>query len=272
MLALLMTLATLVPGATAVPGSTGPTDPHRPAISALLSPVAVSVDSLIRGNGARVPTAAAATAAPASAAPASAAPASAAPASAARAAAARRTIALTFDDGPHPRYTAQVLDVLRRYHVKATFCIVGDNAARYPALVRRIRAEGHRLCNHTRNHANMSRLSSAAARKQIMTAQRQIRAAAGISPTVFRFPYGASNARVRAVVRDCGLRNLGWTVDTRDWERPAAHTITARVLRGARPGAVVLMHDGGGNRSHTVASLDSTIRQLKRKGYTFVLG
>ncbi|RZU53165.1 peptidoglycan/xylan/chitin deacetylase (PgdA/CDA1 family) [Krasilnikovia cinnamomea] len=236
MLALLMTLAMLVPGATAVPpGPAALTGASRRAV--IPAPV---------------------TAAPVTTAPAT--------------AAARKTIALTFDDGPHPRYTPQVLNLLRKYHVKATFCIVGDNAARYPALVRRIRAEGHRLCNHTRNHANMTRLSNSAARKQITTAQRQIRAAAGVSPTVFRFPYGASNARVRAVVRDCGLRNLRWTVDTKDWERPAARTITARVLRGARPGAVVLMHDGGGNRSRTVASLDSTIRQLKHKGYTFVLG
>ncbi|WP_412753685.1 polysaccharide deacetylase family protein [Krasilnikovia sp. M28-CT-15] len=239
MLALFMTLSMLVPGATVVPpGSTASTPASRRAVSAPHAPAAAGPVTAAQG----------------------------------RVHAARKTVALTFDDGPHPRYTPQVLNLLRKYHVKATFCIVGDNAARYPKLVRRIRAEGHRLCNHTRSHANMARLSNSAARRQITKAQQQIRAAAGVSPTVFRFPYGSSSARVRAIVRSCGLRNLGWTVDTRDWERPSARTITARVLRGARPGAVVLMHDGGGNRSHTVASLDSTIRQLQRKGYTFVLG
>ncbi|GAB1646235.1 polysaccharide deacetylase family protein [Krasilnikovia sp. MM14-A1259] len=227
-----MTLATLVPGATMV--ASGPTE------HAVATRQAITVAS--------------------------------APVAVPQAAAARKTIALTFDDGPSPRYTAKVLDTLRKYHIKATFCIVGDNAARYPSLVRRIRAEGHQLCNHSRNHANMARLSSAAARAEVTKAQQQIRAAAGVSPTVFRFPYGSSNARVRTIVRDNGLRILGWTVDTRDWERPPARTITARVLHGARPGAVVLMHDGGGNRSNTVASLDSTIRQLRSKGYTFVLG
>lgn len=184
----------------------------------------------------------------------------------------RKTIALTFDDGPHPRYTAGVLTALRRHRVKATFCIVGNNAATYPALTRRIHREGHRLCNHTRSHADMTRLSNAAARRQIRTAQKQIRAAAGVTPAVFRFPYGASTPRVRAIVRAQGLRNLRWHIDTRDWQRPAARTITARIVGNARPGAIVLMHDGGGNRSNTVASLDATIRRLKAKGYTFVPG
>ena len=75
----------------------------------------------------------------------------------------------------------------------------------------------------------------------------------------------------RAVVRSENLRILGWTVDTRDWSRPGTSTITSRAVKGARPGAVILMHDGGGNRSQTVASLNNTIRQLKAKGYTFVL-
>lgn len=191
----------------------------------------------------------------------------AAPASAA----ARRTVALTFDDGPSPAYTLRILDVLKRHRVKATFCVLGDKVVQHPKTARRIRKEGHRLCNHTRNHPDMARLSSKAARKQVLIAQWQIRKVTGVTPTTFRFPYGSSNKRVRAVVRSCQLRSLGWDVDTRDWERPSAKRITARIVGNVRPGSVVLMHDGGGNRSTTVASLDSTIRQLKRKGYTFVL-
>lgn len=186
-------------------------------------------------------------------------------------AAPRRTIALTFDDGPHPTYTVAVLAVLKKHRVKATFCMVGDQAVRYPRTARRVARAGHRICNHTRSHADMARLSSSAARRQVLTAQRQLRHVTGVTPTTFRFPYGSSNSRVRAVVRSCKLRNLGWDVDTRDWLRPSARTITARIVGNVRPGDVVLMHDGGGNRSTTVASLDATIRAMKRRGYTFVL-
>lgn len=186
-------------------------------------------------------------------------------------AAAVRTVALTFDDGPHPRYTPRVLDVLKRHRVRATFCVTGDNVGRYPHTTRRIRNEGHRICNHTRNHPDMATLSSAAARRQVLDTQRQVQRTTGVTPTTFRFPYGSSNARVRSVVRDCRLRILGWTVDTGDYLRPPARTITARVVGNVRPGAVVLMHDGGGDRTNTVNSLEQMIRQLKRKGYTFVV-
>jgi peptidoglycan/xylan/chitin deacetylase (PgdA/CDA1 family) len=183
---------------------------------------------------------------------------------------AARTVALTFDDGPS-RYTGQILDILKRNHVHATFCMLGDNAGRYRANARRVVAEGHRVCNHSRDHKNMTKLTSAKARAEVTQAQGQIRAAAGVTPKVFRFPYGASNARVRAVVRGTGLRSLGWNVDTRDWQRPPARTITARAVGHSHPGAVILMHDGGGDRTHTIASLDATIKQLRHKGYTFVL-
>jgi peptidoglycan/xylan/chitin deacetylase (PgdA/CDA1 family) len=130
----------------------------------------------------------------------------------------RWTVALTFDDGPS-QYTAGVLAVLARHHIKATFCMVGDQAARHPVVARRVARAGHRICNHTRHHSNMRLLSSKDARREISDAQRQIRAATGVTPTSFRFPYGASNARVRKLVKDAGLRNLRWNVDTRDRRR-----------------------------------------------------
>jgi peptidoglycan/xylan/chitin deacetylase (PgdA/CDA1 family) len=182
----------------------------------------------------------------------------------------RRTVALTFDDGPSP-YTQEVLTVLRHHRVTATFCMLGSQAARYPGVARRVARNGHRICNHSRDHADLRRLSPAAARREVTDAQRQIQAATGVTPKVFRFPYGASNARVRTIVRSAGLRDLRWNVDTRDWRKPLARTITARATARRRSGAVILMHDGGGDRSRTVASLDATIRTLKRKGYTFVV-
>ncbi|MEU4423790.1 polysaccharide deacetylase family protein [Actinoplanes sp. NPDC024001] len=182
----------------------------------------------------------------------------------------KRTVSLTFDDGPSP-YTPKILNILRRHRVKATFCLLGANVGDYRKTARRIVREGHRVCNHSRNHADFTTLSRSAARANVRKAQRKIRNVTGRSPKTFRFPYGASNSVTRAVVRGEGLRILGWTVDTRDWQGPPAAVITRRAVRDVRPGAVVLMHDGGGERGPTVASLDRTIRKLKAKGYTFVL-
>jgi len=181
-----------------------------------------------------------------------------------------RTVALTFDDGPS-RYTAQILAVLRRNHVRATFCVLGNNVKRHPAAARQLVREGHQLCNHTRDHANMARLSRAKARAEVTDTQREIHAATGVKPKIFRFPYGSSDAQSRKVVAGLHLRRLGWDVDPQDWRKPAARKITARIVAHAHPRCVVLMHDGGGDRSHTAASLDATIKQLRQRGYQFVL-
>jgi peptidoglycan-N-acetylglucosamine deacetylase len=180
-----------------------------------------------------------------------------------------RTVALTFDDGPSP-YTPAILAVLRRHHVQATFCMLGDEAQRYPALARRVVREGHQVCNHSRDHLDMARLSRKRARHEVVGAERQIRDAAGVAPTIFRFPYGSADRQARQVIRGYGMRALDWDVDPRDWSRPGASTITARIVQGVQHHSVVLLHDGGGDRSATVASLDATITSLKQRGYRFV--
>jgi peptidoglycan/xylan/chitin deacetylase (PgdA/CDA1 family) len=181
-----------------------------------------------------------------------------------------RTVALTFDDGPSPD-TLKILAVLRRNHVQATFCMVGVNVRRYPAIARRVRREGHQLCNHSRTHANLARLSRAGARAEVTGAQREIRAATAARPGLFRFPYGSSDAKSRKLVAGLHLRRLSWDVDPEDWRRPAPRRITARIVKHAHPRCVVLLHDGGGNRAGTAASLDATIRELRERGYRFVL-
>lgn len=180
-----------------------------------------------------------------------------------------KTVALTFDDGPSP-YTPAILDVLRREHVPATFCMVGDEARRYPAYARMVVRDGHQLCNHSRDHADLARVSASAARHEVTAGEREIRDAAGVAPRLFRFPYGSENRTARTAVDGYGLHPLRWDVDPRDWTRPAASTITGRILAQVRPGAVVLMHDGGGDRSHTADSLDATITGLRERGYRFV--
>jgi peptidoglycan-N-acetylglucosamine deacetylase len=180
-----------------------------------------------------------------------------------------RTVALTFDDGPSP-YTAGILAVLRRHGVPATFCMLGEQAQRYPTLARRVIDEGHMVCNHSRDHRDMARLAEKPARREVVSAERQIRDAAGVAPGQFRFPYGSSGALARRVVHGYGMRMLGWDVDPQDWKCPPAATITKRIVRHVRAGSIVLMHDGGGDRSRTVASLDATIRLLDKRGYRFV--
>jgi peptidoglycan/xylan/chitin deacetylase (PgdA/CDA1 family) len=176
---------------------------------------------------------------------------------------------LTFDDGPDPTYTPQVLDVLRAQGVRATFCLVGRYARARPDLVRRIRDEGHVLCNHTESHASLDRLTSAGVEAEIRGGATSIASAAGSSPTLFRLPYGATNAVVDDVINRMGLRLLGWNVDPSDYTRPGALEIHARVSARVRPGAIVGLHDGGGDRSQTVAALPLMIASLRDAGYTF---
>ncbi|HET6531647.1 MAG TPA: polysaccharide deacetylase family protein [Actinoplanes sp.] len=186
------------------------------------------------------------------------------------AAAPLKTVALTFDDGPS-RHTAPILDILYRHRVPATFCLLGDNAEAQPHLARRIAREGHQICNHSRSHPDLARASADRVRGEVAVAQWQITRATGVRPRTFRFPYGSSDARAERIVRRYGLRPLDWDVDPQDWTRPRSGTITARVVRQVRPGSVVLLHDGGGDRRHTVAALETIVGTLRAQGYRFVL-
>ena len=179
------------------------------------------------------------------------------------------SVFLTFDDGPDPTWTPQVLDVLRQYGVKATFCMVGRYARANPALVQRVVAEGHALCNHTQNHASLDTLSAAGVEAEISGATASIAAAGSGTPIVFRIPYGRGSPTVSAVAGKLGLPILGWNVDPSDYTRPGTDQIIARVSQAVRPGAIVLMHDGGGDRSQTVAALQKLIPALRGAGYSF---
>ncbi|MEU7906726.1 transglycosylase domain-containing protein [Actinoplanes sp. NPDC049118] len=181
-----------------------------------------------------------------------------------------RRLALTFDDGPSP-YTAQVLDLLAEQRVKATFCMVGEEVERYPELVRRVVAEGHQLCNHSWKHDDLGRVSAVAARDDIIRTNEAIAAAAPGAPVpYFRAPYGSwgSSAKVGS---DLGQTPLGWVVDPDDWLLPGADVIADRIEKQLRPRAIVLIHDGGGEREQTVAALTKLIPKLKRDGWRFDL-
>jgi peptidoglycan-N-acetylglucosamine deacetylase len=176
---------------------------------------------------------------------------------------------LTFDDGPSTPYTAQILKILRAYGARATFFEIGRNVARYPSLTRRVYQMGNSVQNHTWSHPDLRHVSSAAFRTQVQKTDRYIRAQTGYVPRCLRPPYGATNKLVSRRAAALGKSIRVWTIDTRDWSRPGTSVIVRRALANVHSGSVILMHDGGGNRSQTVAALPKILRTLKARGYGF---
>ncbi|MBV9011706.1 MAG: polysaccharide deacetylase family protein [Pseudonocardiales bacterium] len=179
-------------------------------------------------------------------------------------------IALTIDDGPHPLWTPPTLDLLRDNGIQATFSLIGIQARAHPALVKRILAEGHSVCNHSMTHPQpFNRRTPAAIRQQITDAQLAIVEAGGVAPQLFRAPGGDWSTVVLSTVADLRMVPLGWDIDPRDWARPGTTLIIRRLL-AARPGDILLCHDGGGNRAQTIASLRLVLPMLKGRGLEFV--
>ncbi len=182
----------------------------------------------------------------------------------------RDAVALTIDDGPDPRYTPQILDLLRRNRIQATFSLVGEHVRTYPDLVRQIAEEGHSICNHTMTHPQpFSRRSVGVIQRQITDAQSVIVEAGAKAPTLFRSPGGDWSEDVLATTTELAMTPLDWDIDPRDWARPGTAAVTARLL-AARPGDILLCHDGGGNRAQTVASLRVVLPTLRSRGLDFV--
>ncbi|MEU6657899.1 polysaccharide deacetylase family protein [Streptomyces sp. NPDC046821] len=180
-------------------------------------------------------------------------------------------INITIDDGPDPTWTPQVLDVLREYGVKATFCMVGPQAQAHPDIVKKIVAAGHRLCDHSVSHDTaMDKKSEAYQSRQILDAERMItKASGGVRPMYYRAPGGAFTPYSRKLAASRGMRPLGWNVDSKDFERPGTDTIVATVERELPNGPTLLFHDAGGDRTQTVEALRRLLPQLKEQGYTF---
>jgi len=185
----------------------------------------------------------------------------------------KKAVALTFDDGPHPVWTPQVLDRLRASKVKATFCLVGTQVRRHPGLVRRIVREGHTLCNHTWNHElDLGTKPPAKIRANLEATNRAIREAVPDTEIkFFRHPGGKWTASAVEVAGSLGMTSLDWDVDPRDWETKDAKLIQTRILGNARPGSIILMHDGGGDRHGTLVACPKVIATLKsRYGITLL--
>ncbi|WP_243521717.1 peptidoglycan-N-acetylglucosamine deacetylase [Bacillus pseudomycoides] len=180
-------------------------------------------------------------------------------------------VALTFDDGPDPVFTPQILDKLKSYGVKGTFFLLGENAERYPNVVKRIADEGHIIGNHTYNHPNLAKVSDEEYRNQIVKTEEILKKLVGYAPKFIRPPYGEIREKQLGWATEQNFMIVQWSVDTVDWKGVSAEKITNTVLGNAFPGSVVLQHSTpGANLQGSVDSLDRIIPELKAKGSRFV--
>ena len=180
-----------------------------------------------------------------------------------------KAIALTIDDGPSPVYTPQILRLLEKYRVTATFSMIGIEVDAHPGVAREVAHAGHLIANHTWTHPDLVFLPRSAVADEMNRATAAIHKVTGRVPALFRAPYGAWSP---AVLRQCartGMTPLDWSVDPRDWSRPGVASIVSNIMRNTRTGSIILEHDGGGDRSETVAALKLVLPRLLAAGYHF---
>lgn len=182
----------------------------------------------------------------------------------------QKRVALTFDDGPDWRYTARILDILKRENVRATFFLVGRMAKQRPDLVRRMVREGHVVANHSWNHPNLTKLDSHRVRQEVERTNRVVSEITGRSPMLFRAPYGSLNRRVERLIGKEGMIIVHWNVDTRDWDGRSSNRIIRTVRQYAGPGSVILQHTAGRKLDNTVEALPRIIADLKKRGFEMV--
>ena len=177
-----------------------------------------------------------------------------------------KVIALTFDDGPGP-YTAQLLDILDQYGAKATFFLIGSKVSSQANVVRSIHVRGHQLGNHSWSHPELPKLPVDQIAGEIDRTNDAIKQATGVTPAILRPPYGAVNGVVLEQLRLRGMSSILWSVDTRDWADRNSDIVCSRAVAGARPGAIILMHD---IHQTSVGAVPCILSALKQQGYSFV--
>ena len=177
-----------------------------------------------------------------------------------------KVIALTFDDGPGP-HTAHLLDILDQYGAKATFFLIGSKVSSQANVVRSIQARGHQLGNHSWSHPELPKLPVDQIASEVDRTNEAIRQATGVTPAILRPPYGAVNGAVLEQLRLRGMSSILWSVDTRDWADRNSDIVCSRAVAGARPGAIILMHD---IHQTSVNAVPCILSALKQQGYSFV--
>jgi len=177
-------------------------------------------------------------------------------------------VAMTFDDGPVPEQTPRLLDMLKERGIKATFYVVGTNAAAHPEILRRMVAEGHEIGNHSWNHPALSKMSAAGVKSQMDKTNAAIVAAVGQPPKTMRPPYGATNASLnRRLNEEFGLKVIMWSVDPLDWKYRNSERVANSIITSAKPGDIILAHD---IHASTVNAMPRTLDALLAKGFKFV--
>ncbi len=181
-----------------------------------------------------------------------------------------KKIALTFDDGPHPRYTDKILDILAKYNIKATFFVIGVNIENYPDPLKRIKEEGHEIGNHSYDHSNEKNIDSACAEAEISKCEELIYNSVGVIPSLFRPPQGQYSKEVEQVAQSKNYSIILWSIDTRDWEHNSASSIMNTVNKNIKGGDIILMHDYVSGKNTTCEALELIIPSLLEQGYEFV--
>jgi polysaccharide deacetylase family sporulation protein PdaB len=179
-------------------------------------------------------------------------------------------IALTFDDGPHPRYTREILDILDEYHIPATFFFVGENVSYYSDTAREVAKRGHEIGNHTYSHPCASKQSEKALREELAKCDDIIKSVTGITPKLFRPPQGSWNQRVYDIARERDYSVILWDLDTLDWAKTPSDKIAKYILENAKSGNIILMHDYHSGGCTTTDALRMFIPNLIEEGYQFV--
>jgi len=185
----------------------------------------------------------------------------------------QKIIALTFDDGPDPRQTTEILELLKQYGAHSTFFVIGKRVDRYPGIVKQIVDEGHEIANHTYNHLYFDRNTSTIRIKdEIVQTQQAIQKAANYQATLFRPPGGKYNDNIINTAKRLHLKSIMWSwhQDTKDWSLPGVNKIVDKVLHNAQNGDIVLFHDYVHGRTQTIAALQRILPELKKQGYQFV--
>ncbi|MEO6872051.1 MAG: polysaccharide deacetylase family protein [Chthoniobacterales bacterium] len=177
-------------------------------------------------------------------------------------------IAMTFDDGPSEKLTPELLDILKEHHIRATFFVVGQNAERYPQILQRAVREGNEIGNHSWSHPAFAKMSESGVRRELQKTDDAIRAAIGHSPVLLRPPYGSITAHQKQWIHaDFGYDIILWDVDPLDWKRPGPSVVMNRILKGTRPGSIILSHD---IHPGTIKAMPETFDKLQAKGFKFV--
>ncbi len=179
------------------------------------------------------------------------------------------TVSLTFDDGPSPKYTPQILSILKKYNVKATFFVMGWAAKKYPHLIKEMLRQGHAVAIHTNSHPKLTRLSNKQLYKEVESPRDIVARIVGKPPVCLRPPYGLTNARVNQYVRRAGMIPVPMGFNSFDYKRPGVHKLASWVIKNAINGRVFLLHDGYSYREQTVKALPIIIKGIRKKGLGF---